>query len=93
MDIPCDSGYGSAEEENDDEVFDNLEETVDEHLNEMEESPVSLERVSQLLPAGLHLQPAELQQHTGLHLQPTSTKSTLNSNNPLHINKILIQTL
>ena len=47
MDIPCDSGYGSAEGENDDEVFDNLEETVDKHLNEMEESPVSLERVSE----------------------------------------------
>ena len=33
MDIPCDSGYGSAEGENDDEVFDNLDETVDGHLN------------------------------------------------------------
>ena len=47
MDIPCDSGYGSAEGENDDEVFDNLDETVDGHLNGMEESPVSLERVSE----------------------------------------------
>ena len=47
MDIPCDSGYGSAEWEDDDEVFDNLDETVDGHLNEMEESTVGLERVSE----------------------------------------------
>ena len=40
MDIPCDSGYGSAEWEDDDEVLDNLGETIDEHLNEMEERTV-----------------------------------------------------
>ena len=47
MDIPCDSGYGSFEGGHDDEVLDNLDETVDEHLNEMEERTVSLERVSE----------------------------------------------
>ena len=47
MDIPCDSGYGSAEWEDNDEVLDNLEKNIDEHLNEMEESPLSLDRVSE----------------------------------------------